>query len=99
MLSKEQVLKIAQLARIRLNDEEVDTYAHQLSAVLDFFEQMKEVDASKGTFDYQVEGLKGVTRSDQIVPVSEEMRRKLIDAFPEREGDLLKVPGVFKEES
>ena len=43
-LSKEEVAHIAQLARLALTDEELETYREQLSAILDHFAQLSELD-------------------------------------------------------
>ncbi len=40
------VRKIARLARIRIEPEEVDTYAGELNAILGFVEQLREVDVT-----------------------------------------------------
>ena len=43
-LDKATVAKIALLARIRLTDEETDTFAVELSKIMDWIEQLAEVD-------------------------------------------------------
>lgn len=44
MLSRDQVLHVAALARLRLDDAEVDRYAAELSGVLDHIEMIGELD-------------------------------------------------------
>ncbi len=46
MLDRDEVLKIAHLARIQLADSEVPRYAGELSRILDMVEQMGAVDTS-----------------------------------------------------
>ncbi len=43
-LDKETVKKVANLARIRMNDEELERMAPQLSKIIGFVEQLGEVD-------------------------------------------------------
>tara|TARA_R110001592_G_scaffold16881_10_gene71659 strand:+ start:21039 stop:21326 length:288 start_codon:yes stop_codon:yes gene_type:complete len=43
-LDKETVRKVASLARIRMNDEELERMAPQLSKIIGFIEQLGEVD-------------------------------------------------------
>ncbi|MGH1404428.1 MAG: Asp-tRNA(Asn)/Glu-tRNA(Gln) amidotransferase subunit GatC [Alphaproteobacteria bacterium] len=43
-LSKEDVAKVARLARIRMQDEELERMAPQLSKIIGFVEQLSEVD-------------------------------------------------------
>ncbi len=44
MLSRDQVLHVAVLARLALTDEEVDRYATELSGVLDHIETISALD-------------------------------------------------------
>ncbi|QSA96139.1 Asp-tRNA(Asn)/Glu-tRNA(Gln) amidotransferase subunit GatC [Methylococcus sp. EFPC2] len=45
-LSAEEVNKIAWLARIAIDPDKVEAYAHDLSGILDFVEQMSTVDTA-----------------------------------------------------
>ena len=42
-LSKEDVLKVARLARIELTDQEVEKFQVQLSDVISYIDQLKEI--------------------------------------------------------
>ena len=43
-LNKEEVKKVAELARLRMNDEELERLAPQLSNIIGFVEQLSELD-------------------------------------------------------
>lgn len=45
-LSVEEVRHVAELAKLELSDEEVDLFAEQLSAILDYAEQIQGIDTS-----------------------------------------------------
>lgn len=45
-LSKDEIKKIAWLARIAIDEQDVESYAKDLSSILEFVEQMNAVDAS-----------------------------------------------------
>ena len=45
-LTKEDVLKLAALARISLSDDEVEKFATELNAILGYVEQLSGVDVS-----------------------------------------------------
>jgi len=64
MLSKEEVKKVAALARLELTEEEIDVLTPQLSNILDFFDQLKEVDTVNTEPTAQVTGLSDVWRGD-----------------------------------
>ncbi len=46
MLTKEETLHIAKLARLNLTDEQIEKYRVQLSPILDYVDKLKEVDTS-----------------------------------------------------
>ena len=45
-ISKEQVKHIAKLARLKLNDEELESYTKELSSILDYIEKLNELDTA-----------------------------------------------------
>lgn len=46
-LTPEEIKKIAHLARLNLSAEDMSLYAPQLSRILNFIEQMNEIDTTK----------------------------------------------------
>lgn len=65
-LSRDDVLNLAALAKLRLNDEEVESLSRELSEILNYVELLDSVDISGLEPTYQVSGLKNVTRDDEI---------------------------------
>lgn len=65
-LSRDDVLKLARLARLSLSDEEVEEYRAELSDILQYVEQLQEVDVKGVEPTHQVTGLTHVTREDKI---------------------------------
>ncbi|HVU59239.1 MAG TPA: Asp-tRNA(Asn)/Glu-tRNA(Gln) amidotransferase subunit GatC [Candidatus Saccharimonadales bacterium] len=63
-LSREDVLKLARLARLGLTDEEVAAYQREISAILHYVEQLERVDIRGLKPTNQVTGLTNVTRDD-----------------------------------
>lgn len=94
-LSKEEVEHIALLARLGLTEEEVKKYGEQLSSILDYVEQLKEVNTEGIEPTAQVTGLENVMREDKIEGCDKETRDKLIKLAPESEDDLVKTRSVF----
>jgi aspartyl-tRNA(Asn)/glutamyl-tRNA(Gln) amidotransferase subunit C len=64
-LSKEEIKYIANLARLELTVEEQKKYGSQLSNVLSFIEQLKEVDTTDCEPTAQVTGLENIFRADE----------------------------------
>ena len=67
-LTKEDVQKIADLARLALTREEKEEVQRQLSAVLDYADMLNELDLTQIAPPKQSAARKNVLRDDQIVP-------------------------------
>lgn len=65
-LQDDDVRHIATLARLHLKDDEVQTYAKELSAILDFITQLQEVDTTNVQATAQVTGLHNALREDEV---------------------------------
>jgi len=66
-LTREDVLKLARLARLALTDDEVESFRKDLSEVLQYVAQLDKVDVTGLEPTTQVTGLKNVLRKDTIV--------------------------------
>jgi len=93
MLSKEEVIKIAQLARIELRDGEVEKFQKELSTVLDYVEELKSVDVSGLEEVSQVTGLVNVQREDKVVDY--ENREDILEQAPETKDGYFKVKAIL----
>lgn len=92
-LSKEEVLKIAQLARISLSDEQVIKYQKELSAILSFVNQIQEVNTENVLPTSQVTNLENVQRQDEVS--YNFSREDMLASAIEQEEQHLKVKNVF----
>ncbi len=93
-ISREQVERVAELARLGLSDDEIDRFQQQLSQVLDHMQALDTVDTSAIPPTAQVIPLSSVMRDDIVqpsLPVEDVLRNA-----PRREGDFLKVPPVLE---
>ena len=66
-LSRDDVFKLAKLARIKLSDDEASSYAEEITKILDYVEQLKNVDVSGLEPTNQVTGLSNVWREDELI--------------------------------
>jgi aspartyl-tRNA(Asn)/glutamyl-tRNA(Gln) amidotransferase subunit C len=93
-IARDEVLKIAHLARLSLNDEEVEVLARDLGTIVDYVRQLQTIDTRQVEPFSQVVELHGVFREDEPAPsLSEDAA--LANA-PARQGNLYRVPGVFE---
>ena len=97
-ISKKEVEHIADLARLELSDEEVEKFTKQLTSVLEYVDQLKELDLPADAPEMaHAAGLENVLREDEVQGCSAQTRKDLIDAFPHRQGDLLESAEVFSD--
>ncbi|QQR83878.1 Asp-tRNA(Asn)/Glu-tRNA(Gln) amidotransferase subunit GatC [Candidatus Peregrinibacteria bacterium] len=66
MLTKDDVQKIAHLARLQLTDLEIEKFAMQLNGILEYAEKLKEVNTDHVEPISQVTGLENQNQADQI---------------------------------
>ena len=93
MLTKEEVLKIAKLARIALTEEEVERFQKQLSTVLEYVEELKQVNVEGLEEVSQVTGLVNVQRDDR--PVAATNQQEILSQAPEIKDGFYKVKAIL----
>jgi len=101
-LSVEDVRHVARLARLALPDEEIEALAPQLSAILDYAEQVAEVAADDVEPTTHPFGLADVMRADQPRPsLSREAilaGAPVVDGVRQVDQDRFSVPRIVAEE-
>ena len=95
-LSKQEIQHIAKLARLELTDAELEKYGGQLSAVLNYIDQLKEVDVKGVEPTAQVTGLENVLRDDEAENWDEKEIEAALKDAPEREERFIKVKRVIE---
>lgn len=93
MLSKEEVLKIAKLSRIALSDAEVEKFQKDLSTVLEYVEELKQVNVDGLEEVSQVTGLVNVQRPD-LAEMSE-AHKEIFSQAPEMKDGYYKVKAIL----
>lgn len=94
-LTPEQVDHIAGLARLELSEDEREGFRRKLSSVLAYVDTLSEVDVEGVEPMSHSVRVHNVLREDEPAGCDVSTRDALIEAFPEKEDDLLKVKAVF----
>lgn len=94
-LTPQDVLKLAQLARITLSEDELQKYSTELTNTLHFLEQLDSVDVSGLEPTAQVTGLTNVMRADEVVEYGAKPEDLLKNA-PNRQDNYIKVKRVIE---
>jgi len=102
ILDADIVRKIALLARLSKDPspEFLEKYGLELGAVLEYMEQLKELDTSGadpfgGVRTIAIDQLRN-DEPDQNQNDYLRVRQNIINNFPNKQGDLLVLPGIFE---
>lgn len=94
-LDIEQIEHIAKLSRLELTEGEKKLYSEQLSSVLDYVDQLSEVDTENVEPTANITGLSNVFRED-AVEESGVSHKEIEKNAPEFKDGSFVVPGVFE---
>jgi len=89
-LTRDDVLKLARLSRLKLSDAEVTDFQKEISDILGYVQMLESADTKGLKPTYQVTGLSNVMRADETVAYGatpEELKKNL----PAHEGKYIKV--------
>lgn len=93
MISKDEVKHIAELARIGMTEDDIEKFSHDLTSILDFVEQLKEVDVEGVEPTAHITGLVNRLRDD--FEHDFENREEIKKLFPEEKNGYDKVKSVL----
>ncbi|MEZ4871398.1 MAG: Asp-tRNA(Asn)/Glu-tRNA(Gln) amidotransferase subunit GatC [Bdellovibrionales bacterium] len=89
---KIDVEKVAQLAALKLTDQEIKTYGQQLSSILSHFNKITKVDTGNLSPMVTPTDIKNEFREDDVIHW--ENAETAVANAPEKSGNLFKVPPV-----
>ncbi|HIF30719.1 MAG: Asp-tRNA(Asn)/Glu-tRNA(Gln) amidotransferase subunit GatC [Pirellulaceae bacterium] len=91
--SHDEVLKVARLAQLDLAQEEVETFAAQLGHIVQYIEQLDELDTTDVEPMAHGAGVTNVFREDQVQPSLD--REAALANAPNRDAECFRVPPVL----
>ena len=94
-ITKEEVKKVAHLARLELNKDEINNHAKQLEKILEYIKQLEKIDTEDVPCTTRAIEVINVFRKDQ--KKNYESTEKLLDLGPSREDKYFKVPKIMNE--
>lgn len=95
MIDREQVLHVARLARLRLDDEEVERMAGELSGILEHVDRISTLDLDGVEPTAHVVALENVLRPDE--PRPSWPREEMLDAAPDPVDGSFRAPSPQAE--
>ena len=94
-LNKEEVRKVAELARLELNENEINTHAEQLEKILEYIKQLEKIDTNDVPCTTRAIEVINVLRKDE--KKNSDCNEELLELGPSRENKYYKVPKIMNE--
>lgn len=94
-ISEQEVRKVALLARLEVDEEEVRSLANHFDSILEHFNKLNELDLDN-IDPFAMDDAKALLREDRTEKW--ELREDVLNEAPHRDGDFFKVPRIIGEE-
>ena len=94
-ITKEEVKKVANLARLELNEDEINNHAEQLEKILEYIKQLEKIDTDDVLCTTRAIEVINVFRKD--VNKSSDCNDEILELAPSREDKYFKVPKIINE--
>jgi len=94
-INKEEVKKVAQLARLELNEHEISNHAEQLEKILEYIKQLEKIDTDDVPSTTRAIEVINVFRKDE--KKNSDCNEELLKLSPSREDKFFKVPKIINE--
>ena len=94
-ITKEEVQKVAHLARLELNEDEISSHAKQLEKILGYIKQLEKIDTDNVPCTTRAIEVINVFRKDE--KKNSDCKQELLELSPSREDDYFKVPKIINE--
>lgn len=93
-ITNDDVRHLAQLSSLQMSDTEVESLRADIEKIINYINQLDELDIDGVEPTYQVTGLQNVWRDDEIID-SSVSRRQLLALAAEQSDNCVKVPKVL----
>ena len=93
-VTRKDVEHVAKLARLGLSEEEKDLFTRQLSAILEYADNLKKLDTKDIPPTSHAIPMKNVLREDKVIPFQN--TQDILANAPEEEGGMFKVPRIIE---
>lgn len=93
MIDREEVRKVANLARLAITPEEEVEFATQLSDILEYFEQLSELETKDVPPTTRAIDTSNITRPDELEPFTS--KEALLKEAPDRDEEFFRVPKIL----
>ena len=92
-ITPEDVQKVAKLARLEINTDDLKKYSNQLEKILNYVAELEKIDTEEVIPTTRAVEVVNNTRKDIVE--NTKVREELLDLAPVREGDFYRVPKIL----
>ncbi|WP_125589647.1 Asp-tRNA(Asn)/Glu-tRNA(Gln) amidotransferase subunit GatC [Companilactobacillus jidongensis] len=96
MISKDEILHVAELANLKLKNDEVDDFVSQLGRIVDMESNLASVNTDGVEPTYNMGDTNTTFREDKGIRT--QTREQMFENVPESEDNLIKVPTIVDKE-
>ena len=94
-ITKDEVKKVALLARLELNEDEINNHAEQLEKILEYIKQLEKIDTDNVPCTTRAIEVINVLRKDE--KKSSDCIEEILELGPSKQDKYFKVPKIIKE--
>ena len=94
-ITKEEVKKVSHLARLELNESEINNHAEQLEKILEYIRQLEKIDTDDVSCMTRAIEVVNVLRKDD--KINSNCTEEILELGPSREDKYFKVPKIISE--
>ena len=94
-IRSDEVKKVAKLARLELNENEIHQHAEQLEKILEYIKQLEKINTENVPCTSRAIEVANVLRKDENK--NYENSEEILDLAPARENKFFKVPKIISE--
>jgi aspartyl-tRNA(Asn)/glutamyl-tRNA(Gln) amidotransferase subunit C len=97
LINKEKLKHLAELAKIDLSEEELEKFLEDLNNILNYVDEIKDLNLDQ--FEPMVGGAvqKLELREDEVEIENDETKTLIIDQFPDKKENYLKISKIIKK--
>ncbi|MDI3311700.1 MAG: Asp-tRNA(Asn)/Glu-tRNA(Gln) amidotransferase subunit GatC [Thermoanaerobacterium sp.] len=93
-ITKDQVIHVSKLARLKFSDDELEKFSHQLDSIIKYVDKLNELNTDGVEPTAHIVPINNVFREDVVVPSMD--REKILMNAKEKEDGCFKVPKIIE---
>jgi len=94
MISREEVAKLANLSLMAVDENELETLASEIDAILGYVSEVTKL-VDSDTQEQERPILRNVMRDDVVTNEPRQYTKRMLDEMPDKDGDYLRVKKIL----